>query len=398
MAQIVRTRAFAAVLRSYADRARAGGRRWRPAQSLLIEMSYRLSTQPELGTRMRAARGSRWMPRRRGRGSRGHAARRRLLGVSPDLARASRRRGSRRRRSDKRRLRAMSAGDQQRMPHRALQLRDVRKTLRRDADHVAASRSTSPGASGTRIIGPNGAGKSTLFNSDQRPLRADAGLDPSARRGHRRLRRRIEINRRGLARSFQVTNIFPRLTVFENIRCSVLWSLGLSIQLLAPRGQAARRQRADGARRSSRSGMTARRDALAGVLTYAEQRALGDRHHDRRRRRRHPARRTDRGHEPQRGRQRGRADPRRVTQGRTLVMVEHDMGVVFDLADRISVLVLRRDHRHRRAGRGSAPERGGADRLPRERRRCLRSTTCTRTTARATSCRASRFASARARS
>ena len=35
-----------------------------------------------------------------------------------------------------------------------------------------------------------------------------------------------EINRRGLARSFQVSNLFTRLSVFENIRCAVLWSLG----------------------------------------------------------------------------------------------------------------------------------------------------------------------------
>jgi branched-chain amino acid transport system ATP-binding protein len=36
----------------------------------------------------------------------------------------------------------------------------------------------------------------------------------------------FEINRLGLSRSFQITNIFPKLSVFENLRCGVLWSLG----------------------------------------------------------------------------------------------------------------------------------------------------------------------------
>jgi branched-chain amino acid transport system ATP-binding protein len=75
------------------------------------------------------------------------------------------------------------------------------------------------------VIGPNGAGKSTLFHlisgrfpvsSGQVLLKGEdiTGLAP------------FMINRRGLSRSFQVTNIFPRLSVYENIRCAVLWSLG----------------------------------------------------------------------------------------------------------------------------------------------------------------------------
>ena len=71
-----------------------------------------------------------------------------------------------------------------------------------------------------------------------------------------------------------MTNIFPRLSVFENMRCGVLWSLGYRYSFW---------RRADSARRCATSAtdetleqirMTARRDTPAGVLTYAEQRAL----------------------------------------------------------------------------------------------------------------------------
>ena len=145
------------------------------------------------------------------------------------------------------------------------------------------------------------------------------------------------INRLGLSRSFQVTNIFPRLTVFENIRCSVLWSLGYGYSFW--RNADRLRDARDHAERTlERIGMTGRRDTPAGVLTYAEQRALeigitiaGD-----------P--RVILLDEPTAGMSRGEAEHavaliRSVSEGRTLVMVEHDMSVVFGLADRISVLV-----------------------------------------------------------
>ena len=186
------------------------------------------------------------------------------------------------------------------------------------------------------IIGPNGAGKSTLFNlasgrftPTSGSIRLDgvdiAGEAPS------------QIYRRGLARSFQVTNIFPRLSVYENIRCSVLWALGYRYNFW--RSAFALRdanERTD--RTLERIGLKARRDVPAGVLTYAEQRALeigitiaGDA----------TVILLD---EPTSGMSRGEAEHaveliRSVTQERTLVMVEHDMSVVFDLADRISVLV-----------------------------------------------------------
>jgi branched-chain amino acid transport system ATP-binding protein len=186
------------------------------------------------------------------------------------------------------------------------------------------------------IIGPNGAGKSTLFNlisGRLRPTKGSIRLNGEEIAGSPPYR----VNRRGLARSFQVTNIFPRLSVFENIRCSVLWSLGYKYNFW----RRAERLRDANERTNEtleRIRMTARRDAPAGVLTYAEQRALeigitiaGDA----------SVILLD---EPTAGMSRSEADHaveliRSVTQGRTLVMVEHDMGVVFDLADRISVLV-----------------------------------------------------------
>ena len=186
------------------------------------------------------------------------------------------------------------------------------------------------------IIGPNGAGKSTLFNLVSgrfAPTRGSILLNGVEIAGKTPYR----INRCGLARSFQVTNIFPRLTVYENIRCSVFWSLGCGYSFWRNADK-----RADATARTEdvleRIGMTARRDTPAGVLTYAEQRAL-------------EIGITIAGgasvimlDEPTAGMSRGETEHaveliRSVTRDKTLVMVEHDMGVVFDLADRISVLV-----------------------------------------------------------
>ena len=186
------------------------------------------------------------------------------------------------------------------------------------------------------VIGPNGAGKSTLFNliSGRFPLTSGtislngqvlSGLTPE------------NINRLGLARSFQITNIFPKLSVFENLRCAVLWSLGYRYsfwQRIA--GLRDVRERAD--MLVEKINLGKRRDTLAGVLSYAEQRAL-------------EIGVTIGGgadvillDEPTAGMSNTEtADAvaliRSVTEGKTLVMVEHDMSVVFGLADRISVLV-----------------------------------------------------------
>lgn len=189
------------------------------------------------------------------------------------------------------------------------------------------------------IIGPNGAGKSTLFHlisgkyavTDGRVYLRGAditGMTP------------YEIARLGLSRSFQVTNIFPRLSVFENVRCALLWTGGYrySFWHLVDR-QTDLNEKADAV--LADIGLDARRDVPAGILTYAEQRAL------------EIAITVASGadvlmlDEPTAGMSHAETAEmvaliRRITEGRTLVMVEHDMGVVFDLADRISVLVYGR--------------------------------------------------------
>ena len=186
------------------------------------------------------------------------------------------------------------------------------------------------------IIGPNGAGKSTLFNLMSGRFAASSGeilLNGHSVRGLTP----YAINRRGLSRSFQITNIFHRLTVYENIRCAVLWSLGYRYSFwhrLSGLKDAA--ERADEV--MERIGLQRRRDTAAGLLSYAEQRAL-------------EIGITIAGgakvillDEPTAGMNRSETAyavelVRQVTQGKTLVMVEHDMSVVFDLADRVSVLV-----------------------------------------------------------
>jgi len=217
----------------------------------------------------------------------------------------------------------------------ALELRDVHKRFGAAAVVRGVSLAI-PAGERHALIGPNGAGKSTLFNLVSGRFAPTQG---SIRLHGREIAgaRPFAINRLGLSRSFQVTNIFPRLSVYENVRCSVLWALG-------HRYDWHRRidSLADVRERSERTleqiRLTNRRDAPAGVLTYAEQRALEigitiasgadvillD--------------------EPTAGMSRSAADAavaliREVSRGRTLLIVEHDMSVVFDLADRISVLV-----------------------------------------------------------
>ena len=186
------------------------------------------------------------------------------------------------------------------------------------------------------IIGPNGAGKSTLFNliSGRYDLsKGDILLNGESITGLKP----FQINRKGLSRSFQVTNIFQRMSVFENIRCAVLWSLGYKYSFWHRLGGLKDANlRAEEVMESI--GLKRRRDSSAGVLSYAEQRAL-------------EIGVTIAGgaevillDEPTAGMSRSETSDaveliRKVSQGKTLIMVEHDMGVVFNLADKISVLV-----------------------------------------------------------
>ncbi|MDE2081419.1 MAG: ABC transporter ATP-binding protein [Burkholderiales bacterium] len=186
------------------------------------------------------------------------------------------------------------------------------------------------------VIGPNGAGKSTLFNLISGRFASSSG--DILLHGHKiDGLTPYQINRRGLARSFQVSNLFTRLSVFENLRCAVLWSLGYRYafwKFLADAQDANARAEAVMAMIK----LDRRRDVLAMSLTYAEQRAL-------------EIGITIAGgasvvllDEPTAGMSRSETARfveliREVTVGKTLLTVEHDMGVVFGLADKIAVLV-----------------------------------------------------------
>jgi branched-chain amino acid transport system ATP-binding protein len=186
------------------------------------------------------------------------------------------------------------------------------------------------------IIGPNGAGKSTLFNliSGRFPVSSGQILLDGQRIDKLKP---FEINRKGLARSFQVSNLFTRLSVFENLRCATLWNKGYRYafwKFLADAKDA--NERAEEVMEMIR--LDKRRDVLAMNLTYAEQRSL-------------EIGVTIAGganvillDEPTAGMSKSETHRfvdliRQVTQGKTLLTVEHDMGVVFGLADKIAVLV-----------------------------------------------------------
>ena len=185
------------------------------------------------------------------------------------------------------------------------------------------------------IIGPNGAGKSTLFNIITGRL--------APRKGHVVYRGRDitgapphRIARLGIGRSFQIINTFPRLTVYENVRSAVLSRRRLRLDAWS-----LLERRSDVARESedvlAAVGLRDRRDTPASELSYGEQRELEIALT--------VATRPDLIllDEPTAGlnsedTRRAIGLIRRVTEGKTLVMVEHDMEVVFNLADRISVI------------------------------------------------------------
>lgn len=217
----------------------------------------------------------------------------------------------------------------------ALELKDLRKSFGK-TEIIRGVSLAIPACERVAIIGPNGAGKSTLFNLISgrfEPTSGDVLLHGQRING----KKPFEINRLGLSRSFQITNIFPKLSVFENLRCSVLWSLGYKytfLKFLADLDDANARTE----ELMQMIKLDKKRDVMAINLTYAEQRAL-------------EIGVTIGGgasvillDEPTAGMSKTETARfisliKEVTVGKTLLTVEHDMGVVFGLADKIAVVV-----------------------------------------------------------
>ena len=186
------------------------------------------------------------------------------------------------------------------------------------------------------LIGPNGAGKSTLYNLISGVFKLTSG---SIKFNGSEIQNMPAYNifRLGLSRSFQITNIFPKLTVFENIRCGLLWNLkyGYSIIKLL-RSQNKLNEKTNEILEMISLNHCAKEQA--GLLSYADQRALeigitiaGGAE-------------TILLDEPTAGMSKSETERavnliHKISNDRTLLIVEHDMGVVFDLSDTISVLV-----------------------------------------------------------
>ncbi len=185
------------------------------------------------------------------------------------------------------------------------------------------------------IIGPNGAGKSTLFNlitGKYLPSRGKVFLKGKDITGESP----FKLNRMGMARCFQITNIFRTMTVFENVRNAILSKNKIRYNVFS------RLSKMNGIAEETgkilaQIGLLERKDELAGELAHGHQRALEigltiatepelillD--------------------EPTAGMSAEETREavkliERVTEGKTLVIVEHDMEVVFSLANRITVI------------------------------------------------------------
>lgn len=217
----------------------------------------------------------------------------------------------------------------------ALELKDLRKSFGK-TEIIRGVNLAAAAGERVAIIGPNGAGKSTLFNLISGRMAPSSG-EVYLKGGRIDGLKPFEVNRLGLSRSFQITNIFPKLSVFENLRCGVLWSLGYKytfLRFLSNLDDA--NERAE--ELLVQVGLAKKRNVLAVNLTYAEQRAL-------------EIGITIAGgaevillDEPTAGMSKTETAHfisliRQVTTGRTLLTVEHDMGVVFGLADKIAVVV-----------------------------------------------------------
>ncbi len=185
------------------------------------------------------------------------------------------------------------------------------------------------------VIGPNGAGKSTIFNiitGKYVPSKGKIffkGQDVTGTSPYK-------LNRRGLARSFQITNIFRTMTVFQNVRNAILSKNKIRYNMFS-RLDRMKDINEQTERVLEQIGLLDRKDVTAGLLSYGQQRALEigltiatepdlillD--------------------EPTAGMSSEETREAvkligRVTQGKALIIVEHDMEVVFSLADRITVI------------------------------------------------------------
>jgi len=217
----------------------------------------------------------------------------------------------------------------------AIELRGVQKSFG-DTSVIRGVNLTVVKGERHALIGPNGAGKTTLFNLISGYMKPTAGsilLKDEIVSGLRP----YQINRRGLSRSFQVSNVFPKMSVLENIRCALLWATGHRYAFWKNIDNLPEvRERT--AQILQDINLVSRRDVPAGLLAYAEQRTL-------------EIGITIAGgadvillDEPTAGMSRAETERavaliRRMTESRTLLIIEHDMSVVFGLADRISVLV-----------------------------------------------------------
>ena len=186
------------------------------------------------------------------------------------------------------------------------------------------------------LIGPNGAGKSTLYNLISGVYKLSSGSIKYNNKNIENLPS-YEIFRLGLSRSFQITNIFPKMSVFENVRCGLLWNMNYkySILKILDNNQDLNDKTNAILEQISLSNYS---KEPAGLLSYADQRALeigitiaGGAE-------------TILLDEPTAGMSKSETERatnliRSIAKNRTVLIVEHDMGVVFDLSDTISVLV-----------------------------------------------------------
>ena len=186
------------------------------------------------------------------------------------------------------------------------------------------------------LIGPNGAGKSTLYNLISGVYELTSGSIKFNNKNIENLPS-YEIFRLGLSRSFQITNIFPKMSVFENVRCGLLWNMNYkySILKILDNNQDLNDKTNAILEQISLSNYS---KEPAGLLSYADQRSLeigitiaGGAE-------------TILLDEPTAGMSKSETERatnliRNIAKNRTVLIVEHDMGVVFDLSDTISVLV-----------------------------------------------------------